>query len=364
MSKLTKQELKKLDQLEKDIAESLNNYREEKINNFDIIEVEKTHGTSMDMGAVTPSPKPEPDRWWVTCDKNEPRHQSFSVWRGLEPEFRKDSWHSTHSETLWIYEENIESLLKHLGVTIPEPGQCIEIPPPKGDALIEKIGKQETTINRLDEERMWLNQEVNKLKSEVEFKSMVCRDMDKNRIEANREIEKLRAHAEKMHQEKVELQKTNHDQVHTVYNGKEISIDALLRQTRQFEDEIGNVADELQKTAHEKDRLYSDNQALMAKMFGAKPDAPAHAFYTIEEVIKIRKPLDREIYDLKTENHTIKSYAYSKECRDPKHKHFDQALEARDQDVSRLANAADFHEQVGKKPLHGIRAKKPNYRGI
>jgi len=115
-------------------------------------------------------PKPEPEKWWMSRRIND----ELCIYSNpnsihMNSDELPDKYVTLHNRI-----EVILMFLKHLrpDLTLPEPGECVQIPPPKGDALIEKIGelKKENEDKDKHYEKLdnWAEKVIQKHKSTIQ----------------------------------------------------------------------------------------------------------------------------------------------------------------------------------------------------
>jgi len=125
-------------------------------------------------------PKPEPKKWWLTCNKTE----ILSFWTGpTKPEYHSESWINPYNVGLHC-EFNIEGtygFLKHLrpDLILPEPGECIELPNFIYKAHWKEIGKLNNEIKELTQrcETAW-NNNYKVLKQNEKLKGLHLKAVD------------------------------------------------------------------------------------------------------------------------------------------------------------------------------------------
>jgi len=130
-------------------------------------------------------PEPEPEKWWVRFDSG----NSFYRIQIGQWDKRRHMFYVT------------QDFLQHLGITLPEPGECIEILPQNRVEMInineERLKKQiqeledfnTFEVNRVRE----LNQEIAKVIDELQEASLTAEARNQRIIDCEEEIEKLRS---------------------------------------------------------------------------------------------------------------------------------------------------------------------------
>jgi len=115
--------------------------------------------------------KPEPDKWWVSCDDD---GGMMSRWERLRPEHGDDidgdgRWFAPEAGVnFYCIEKGEQKFLKDIGITLAKPGECIEIPAMRPDPTDKLFDKGIELSDKLDESQKQIQelQDLNTLETD------------------------------------------------------------------------------------------------------------------------------------------------------------------------------------------------------